>query len=140
MASASWKNLEQIKARLARMPAGVQEAAQAKLKDQVEQLVEALKRAAPKSDLEQHPGQLRDSIEASEARKRVLSWRVVAWARDEKGRLFARYVEFGHTARKSGRYVPAQPFWFSTYRAWRRGMFAAVRQAVRDRIKQDFPK
>lgn len=138
MSNVGWKNLQRIKQRFNSLPSSVREVADDELEKQVEQLVAALKRAAPTSDLELRPGQLRDSIEASRNGQRLISFRVIAWARDEKGRLYGRYVEFGHTA-ADGKWVPAEPFWFSTYRAWKKGMLAAIRKRVRDRLKAEFP-
>lgn len=134
MADAVFANKARILARFARMPAVVQATAEATLKSQVEQLVEAEQRAAPVSELEGHPGELRESIAAYETPGRVASYRVIAGARDSKGRLYGRYVEFGHTA-ADGHFVPAQPFWFSTYRAWKKAMLAKVRAEVRAALK-----
>lgn len=138
MADAKFINKARILARLRRMPPVVEASARDELKAQVEKLVEAERRACPTGSFPNRPaGELRDSIAADEVEGRVIAWRVVAWARDEKGRLYGRYVEFGHTA-ADGSFVAAQPFWFATYRAWRAGMVRAVRARVRRDLKAQF--
>lgn len=136
---AQMKNVEKRIAQLQRLPAAVQEAAEAAFDQEVAGLVAAFKRACPVSDLEARPGELRDSIESYPVPGRPLSARIIVGARDEKGVKYARYVEFGHTAR-DGSYVPAQPFFWPTYRARkkeiRRRMLAPARKAIR----QLFPK
>jgi hypothetical protein len=139
MAAAKFVNRDKILARFAKMPASVQATAGSTLKVQVDDLLAALKRAAPVSPLEGTPGELRDTIEVYANESRVLSFRIIAAAKDSKGRFYGRYVEFGHTA-ADGVFIAAQPFWFSTYRAWKRGMVAAIRRAVRDQLKAEFPE
>jgi hypothetical protein len=136
---AQWANRDKILANLARFPHEVTEAAEEQTQKEVDALVEAEKRAAPVSALEGHPGQLRDSISAERVQGRVISWRLGVWARDAAGRLFARYVQFGHTA-GDGSYVPASPWWFETYRARKKQMFARIRAAVRRRVKALYPE
>lgn len=139
MADAKFTNKDKILARFAAMPAIVQETAARALKDQVDQLVAAEQRAAPVGvPPERHPGELRDSIEAYPTPGRVASYRIIAGARDAQGRLYGRYVEFGHTG-PGGVNVPAQPFWFSTYRAWKPGMLRKIRADVRAAVKAAFP-
>jgi hypothetical protein len=52
--------------------------------------------------------------------------------------MYGRFVEFGHT-QPGGDYVPAEPFWYATYRALKRGMVSRIRAAVRKRLKAEFP-
>jgi hypothetical protein len=140
MADAKFVNRDKILAKLRALPAAVQEAAAEELKHQVDELVAAEKRACPIGDsFERTPGELRESIESYRNESRVISYRVIAGARDEKGTLYGRYVEFGHTA-ADGSYVPAQPFWFSTYRAWKPTAIRRIRAAVRKRLKAEFPE
>ena len=137
MAEAKFVNKEKILARFARTPPIIEAAAATALKTQVDDMTAALKRAAPISELEGHPGELRDSIAANATPGRVQSYRIVAWARDAQGKLNGRYVEFGHTA-KGGKFVHAVPFWFSTYRARKREMVRKIRGEVRAAIKANF--
>lgn len=141
MADAKFLNKEKILARFSRMPASVQATAAHELKTQVGELADAIRRAAPVSPLESHPGELRDNIEVFETEGRVVSFRIMSTAKDQtaKGNYYGVWVEFGYTA-ANGTRVPAQPFFFPTYRAWKRGLFAAVRKAVRAELKSQFPE
>jgi hypothetical protein len=136
---AQWANRDKVLANLARFPHEVTDAAVEQTEKEVNDLVAAEKRAAPVSQLEAHPGQLRDSISADKVESRVISWRLGVWARDSLGRLFARYVQFGHTA-ADGTWVSAAPWWFETYRARKKQMLARIRAAVRRRVKALYPE
>jgi HK97 gp10 family phage protein len=132
--------LEQLVARLEKLPAAIRKAVEDQVQAEADQLVGALRRAAPVSgDLEARPGELRDSIEAYEVPGNQLRRRIIVGARDRKGRLYGRYVEFGHTG-PGGKYVPASPFFFPTYRAQRKGIRRRIGQAVRRAIKAQFPE
>lgn len=156
MADAKFVNKEQILARLRRLPAGVEEAARAELKTQVDDLAGAIRRATPVGKT----GNLLKSIEVRPGR-RPLSYIVSAGgplttvkvrkgvsdhdflralqSGGNRGEFdYSRGVEFGHTSHE-GVHVPAQPFFFPTYRAWVKGMKNAIRKAVRERLKRDFP-
>lgn len=116
-------NLEKRLASWGRMSAEIQEAVEYGLKKEVDEMVDAIKRAAPVSDFESRPGELRDSVTAYPVRGRPASWRIIVKARDKKGRYYGSYVEFGHNT-ADGKRVPAQPFFWPTYRA-RRGKGAS---------------
>jgi hypothetical protein len=131
-------NRSKVNARLAKLPAAVTAAKREQLEKEVDALVEAEKRAAPVSELEDHPGQLRDSIQAHTNADRPLSYRIIVGARDKFGRLFGRYVEFGHTSR-GGQYVPAHAFWFPTYRSRKKAMRQRLFAAPRKVLKALFP-
>lgn len=131
--------LDKRLAAFARLPPDVRNEIAKSLDAETDELVAAEKRAAPVSALEDHPGQLRDSIEKYRTPGRLLSWRIIAGARDKQGRLFGRYVEFGHTA-ANGTFVPASPFWFPTYRARRKAMRKAILDPARRVIRKLFPK
>lgn len=132
--------LEQLVARLEKIPAAIRKAVEDQVQTEADQLVGALKRAAPVGDgLEKRPGELRESIEAHEVPGNPLRRRIIVRARDTKGRLYGRYVEFGHTG-SDGKYVPARPFFFPTYRAQRKGIRRRIAQAARKAIKAEFPK
>jgi hypothetical protein len=133
-----WRNLAKLQARLGKVPEAVRQALADQLAKEAEDLVAAEQRAAPVSELEDHPGQLRDSIQSYPNPDRPLSFRIIAAARDKAGRLFARYVEFGHTT-AGGKYVPAHAFWFPTYRARRKAMRRRLTAAPRKALKALFP-
>lgn len=134
MADAQMAGKAAVLKRLASIPQVVQDAAEKPLEDGVEAMVGALKRAAPVAEEhETHPGQLRDSIEKYKNPDRPLSWRVIAGARDKFGRMFGRYVEFGH-----GNAGP-RPFWFPTYRAFKKKIRTGVYTATRKALATLFP-
>ena len=136
---AQMKNLEKRLAQMQRLPAAVQEAAERAFDQEVADLVSAFKRACPVSELEANPGELRDSIESYPVPGRPLSARIIVGAKDEKGVKYARYVEFGHTS-KGGTYVPAQPFFWPTYRARKKAIRRRMLAPARKVIRQLFPK
>lgn len=114
MADAKFANREKWLAKIRGLPAVVVEVGEVSLDVGTDDLTGALQRAAPVDNggHDPHPGQLKASIRKTKVEK--LRWRIVAEARDEKGRLYARYVEFGHGD------APPRPFWFPTYRAWKK--------------------
>lgn len=131
MAYARVLNREKIVARLAKIPPAVKAAVQAQLKTNVDGLVEAMKRAAPVgSDMERNPGELRDSIHSYPNPQRELSFRIIADAKDVKGRFIGGHVEWGHLT-VGGRHVPAVPFFFPTYRAQKKPMRRRLADAAR---------
>ncbi|MFO0296196.1 MAG: HK97 gp10 family phage protein [Pseudomonadota bacterium] len=118
------------------MPEALQKAVQEGLDAEVADLVDSLKRAAPVSDLESRPGELRDSITAYPTPGRVASYRIIVAAKDKHGRYYSSYVEFGHN-NKDGTRTPAQPFFWPIYRArkqkgaMKRRILAPARKVLR---------
>jgi hypothetical protein len=125
-----WLNKQKVLARFRRVPEQIRAEVAAALKVEVHELVEAMRRAAPVSDVEQHPGQFRDSIHEYPNPDRPLSYRVIADARDAKGEFIGPHIEYGHTAR-DGSHVPAVPSFWPTYRARRKAMRRRLANAVR---------
>ena len=126
---AKMTNLERRIARMNSFPAQIQAAVEDQLKVEVDDMVAALKRAAPVSDFEKRPGELRDSITAYPVQGRPASWRIIVKARDEKGRYYGSYVEFGHN-KPDGTRAQAQPFFWPTYRARKRGLRVSLRNLL----------
>lgn len=116
-----WVRKEKILARLAKLPALMKAELESALKTEVDDLVEAQRRAAPVSALEDHAGQFRDSIHAYKNPDRPLSYRVLADARDAHGEFIGPHIEFGHHA-LDGTHVDAVPSFFPTYRARKKPM------------------
>lgn len=131
------KNLEAVKARLARVPAKVKEKLEPALKREVDDLVEAMKRAAPVGSSEEgdtHPGRFRDSIHEYQNPQRELSYRVTADAKDDAGEFIGSHIEQGHRT-AGGTHVPGRPSFFVTYRARRRAMRRRLTTVARNAFK-----
>ena len=136
---AKMTNLERRIARMNSFPAEVQAAVETQLEKEVNLMVAAMKRAAPVSDFEDQPGELRDSITAYPVQGRPASWRIIVKAQDSKGRYYGSYVEFGHN-KPDGTRVPADPFFWPTYRAPKRGLRARILRPARKLIREMFPR
>lgn len=133
MGSAKLLNLERLLARLRTIPDVVQVAVASQLADEVEQLTEAMQRAAP--DDPATPGdRIAEHIRFYPNPDRPLSYRIISDAKDDDGQPIAAHVEQGHRA-KDGTHVPAQPSFFPTYRARKRGMQRRLKAAGRKAIK-----
>lgn len=140
MADAKMLNLEKIKARLRRVPDALKVAVGTQLAKEVEELTEAMQRAAPVStDLEDEPGKFRDSIHFYPTPDRPLSYRVIADAKDQKGAFIGPHIEFGHKAR-DGSHVAGVPSFFPTYRARKKGMQRRINAAGKKAAKALFPE
>lgn len=125
--------------RLRRIPDAVRQAVGDQLLTEVNDLVEAQKRAAPVGgEDDPNPGKFRDSIHSYPTPGRPLSYRVIADAKDPKGRNIGRNIEFGHHA-LDGTYVPARPSFFPTYRARKKGMRSRLAAAGRKAFKAASP-
>lgn len=129
-------NLAKIQARLNKLPAATTKALQDQMKTEADEMVAAIKRAAPVDtqtrDTDQH---LRDSVRAVENKDRVIGYRIIADATDEANKYIGSNVEAGHRA-VNGEHVAARPFFFPTYRARKKAMQRRLRKAARDVIKQ----
>jgi len=129
---------DEINRRLARLPQQVTIALKATLKTEVDDLVAAMKRAAP-DDPETGGSRIRDAIRSYPTPNRVISYRVISDAKDEKGHVIASHVEHGHKA-EDGSHVPPKPSFFPTYRARKKGMkrrlSAAGRKALREALSE----
>lgn len=140
MAASAFKlaNLAKIEARIRRMNPVTVIALRDQLKTEVDGLVAAIKRAAPydgeTADADQH---LRDSVHAYPNRDRVISYRIIADAKDEKGDFIGSHVEAGHRT-VDGRHVAGRPFFFPTYRAHKKGIQRRLSKAARDAEKRTF--
>lgn len=129
-------SIEAAKRRIAAIPQAVGDSVKAQLEANADDLVATMKRYAPVSDLEQHPGQLRDSIHKYPG-KHEMQVRVIADARDEKGRAIGAHVEHGHMS-PAGKHVAARTFFFPVYRAMKKGMRRKLLAAGRKAAKAAF--
>jgi hypothetical protein len=130
-------NRQKLRARLAKIPKVVKDAAAKQLKVEVDDLVAAMKRAAPVDPKSDNPGAFRDSIHAYPNPDRPMSYRIIADAKDEHGEFIGGHIEHGHRA-ADGTHVPATPSFFPTYRARKRGMKRRMLAAGRKAAKQAF--
>lgn len=100
-------------------------AAHSQLKTEVDNLTAAIKRNAPVEE-----GELQASVRNYKTPDRDLSYRIIADAKDDKSRYIGHWVEHGHTA-PDGTPVPARPFFFPTYRAYKKVMQRRIRAAAK---------
>jgi hypothetical protein len=136
---ADWKaemlGRKSVTARLKAIPADIQRAVADRLKIEVDDMVSAMRRAAPVGGQgDPHTGALRDSIHAEPASDQPLSYRITADVKDDQGRFVSRYIEFGHRA-ADGTMVPPRPSFYPTYRARKTGMRRRLSAAARKAIK-----
>ena len=103
----------------------------AELERGADTMVDAIKASAPVSELETHPGELRDSVHKIDGRH-DLSILVVEDAKDAKGNAYPAHVEYGHKT-KNGGHVAAQPHFWPAVRDGRRKLIASIRRAMRAR-------
>jgi len=137
MASAKILNRQKHKARLAKIPKAVKDAVAGQLIEEVDGFVAAAKRAAPVDYTSDNPGEFRDSIRAFPNPKKGLSYHVIVDAKDKDGKPIAAHIEQGHRA-VDGTHVPAQPSFFPTYRARRKGMKRRIAAKGRKAIKETY--
>ena len=141
MSDGKMLNKAKVLARLAAIPEAVKEAVAKQLEKEAEDMVAAMKRAAPvSSELETHPGQFRESIHSYENPDRPLSVRIIADAKDEKGSFIGPHIEFGHKKRNGKGHVAAKPSFFPTYRARKKPMQRRLTASARKVLKSMFPK
>jgi hypothetical protein len=131
-------NLDKWNARLRKIPQAAKDAVEAALHTEADDLVAAMKRAAP-VDEKETPGRFRDSIRwEPNAAGAELKVTVIADPKDEDGHGYAPHLEHGHKAR-DGSHVPAQPSFFPTYRARKKGMKRRIGAAGRKAVRALFP-
>lgn len=92
-------------------------------------LCEGIKSAAPVSEFDTHPGQLKDSVHVIDGRHELQRY-VVIDAKDAKGEYYAAHVEFGYLT-PDGKHVPAHPFAFPVRHLLQRSFNNRIREAVR---------
>ena len=123
----------EFQALLRSYPQGVIDDTRAELERGAEQLVAAIQERAPVSDLEAHPGELRDSVHKEDGRH-DLSVVVIEDAKDKDGHAYPGHVEYGHKA-KDGRHVAAIPHFWPAVRDGRRKIISGIAAGMRRRAK-----
>lgn len=132
---ANVQGAEAVQRVLASIPAKLAAPVQAAVDAGGDELVEQAKAIAPVApEFEPHPGQMRDGIRR-EANGRALSTTVVVDAEDAKGDQYPAHVEYGHTDARSGKHVPAKPFFWPAYRVTKKRIRSRVQRAVREGVK-----
>mgnify|MGYP001943757612 CR=1 FL=1 len=134
-----------FRARLAKIPAKATQAARAAMEQGAEEIVTMMRRLAPVDD-----GELRASINwkwgdappgtfsvttiegGKRAGQEVAALRITIYAnpKDEKGRPYASWVEFG--TKNSA----PNPFFWPSYRSLRRRVYGRIYRAVKKSIKE----
>lgn len=134
-----FKNLEATLARVRRMNPTAVKALKEQLKTEVDELVPAIQRAMDAQYDSTDNGHLsvRDSVHAYPNPHRVISYFVIADAKDAHGKFIGANVEQGHRA-IDGTHVAAQPAFWPTYRARKKPMQRRLSKAARTEIKQEF--
>lgn len=139
--TASMRNLEAVLARFARIPRKVKDAVDAQLKTETGQLTAVMKERAP---VNKHPtasnpaGELKASVVWGPARSGwPLRYVIRATAIGSDNYDYSRAIEFGHRA-KDGEQVPAQPFFFPTYRARRSSIRGRISRVARTAMREVF--
>ena len=153
-----WKNAARFKRKLSKLPKVVEEAARAAMEDFADQVVAAMRNLVPVKT-----GALRESIDwtwggpPSDAKivghvGGAAQNRITIFAGSEAA-YYARWVEFGTRARAPGKYrdehdhkrnagagghaaTPAEPFFYPTWRAYKRKLARTVNPKVYSAIKK----
>lgn len=135
------QNLAKIQARLAKLPVAGREALSSQLETEVDSLVPAIQRAmdAQYEQPDNEHQKLRDSVHAYKNPDREIGFFVIADARDEKGKFIGSNVEQGHRA-VNGEHVAAQPAFWPTWRAAKKGLKRRVSAAARKAIRSEWEK
>lgn len=128
----SVEGVERMSARVNAIPAAVRERVQTALRQGAADIVATLRAVAPVSELDSHPGELRENIHAEDGPLISVDVMVDPPGKDGKG--YAPHVEYGHVA-ANGTHVPAQPFFWPTLRTRRRAMRNKINTASRNAIK-----
>lgn len=122
-----------LQKKLAAIPDEVTARIKPALEKGADELVALLKQTAPVSDLEDRPGQMRDSARR-EPGDHELSVRVLVDAKDDQGREYPKHVEAGHKA-KDGSHVAAKPFFWPSYNVKKKSIRSKVQRAATAGIK-----
>jgi hypothetical protein len=153
---AAWIGLDKALARMLRLPVEINVAVDKQLEEEAQELAAAIRRAVPV-----RTGALRDTIKVVPG-DRPLSRRIVAGGQETTVKIRARVkaadfakakaagnnkgeydyfraVEFGHLS-EDGVPVPAEPFFFTTYRARKKAMRRRIAGAARKQLKNLFPE
>jgi hypothetical protein len=136
VAAGTVQGLQGFLDRIAAIPEGLVQDIHRDLSDGADELVDDIRPlvpVSPVSDLETHPGQLRDSVHREDGRH-GLSVLVVEDARDAKGNFIGPHVEYGHKD-KGGGHVAALPHFNPAVRVFKPKLRARIGRSLSKRIK-----
>jgi len=148
-----FKNAKRFKGKISKLPKAVADAARSAMEEGAQEIVEAMKRLVPVDQ-----GDLRDSInwcwgEPPKGSSGILSIggkgggingnKITIFAGDDKA-FYARFIEFGTHPHAQGGQFPgtqspgtrAQPFFYPTWRAYKRRAKSRISRKVNAAIKQ----
>lgn len=92
------------------------------------EFTDAAKAAAPVGDEDPHPGRTRDSVHKVDGDS-PLKVRVVADAKDDKGREYPGHAEHGHRL-PDGTHVAARPWFYPAWRLSKKRIMGRIRRAI----------
>jgi hypothetical protein len=128
------EGLNDLKAMFDRIPARAMALMADAVDESADEFVSAVQQACPTSDLEGHPGELRESIHKKPGDDALQKY-VVADAKDAKGNYYGVHVETGHKT-PDGKHVPAYPFWWPTWRLTRKRIRSRINRAFDAAMKE----
>jgi hypothetical protein len=128
------KGLARTQTLIAALPDEIVAGLAAVFNNGADRIVSRLKEVLPLSDLDKHPGALRESAH-KEAGPTDIGAKVTVDAKDERGRYYAKHVEHGHKAR-DGSHVAAKPAFYPTVRLEKARIRREARAALTDAARR----
>lgn len=133
VAAGSVQGLQGFLNKIAALPEGLVADLHGDLSNGADDLVERIQQITPVSELEAHPGELRESVHKEDGRH-DLSVLVVEDAKDAKGRGYAPHVEYGHKTPDGG-HVAAEPHFWPAVRVTKQSLRARMSRSLSKRVR-----
>lgn len=134
---ARWDGLAEFDAWAAQFAPGLVEKVEAAIDKSADEFVATVQPLIPVSDLDPHPGALQASVRKIEGSSR-LAKKVIADAKDDRGREYGGHAELGHMAK--GHHVAGFHVWYPTWRLLKKKSLARIRTAWRASLKGVYGK
>ena len=131
------ENVERLMRKFSRMTPSVRKATGQRVFFEAEAMASEMIAIAPRDDDPNNGEQIRDRIYAEDGRLGDVSMVVIADAKDARGRPKAPPVELGHKDAKSGKIVPAEPFFWPVVRLRRKGAARRIKSAMSRAVKKE---
>lgn len=125
---------ESVQRMFAALPQALVDELRPEINAAADEFIARYKEVAPVSELEPHPGALRDSAHKEPGRTE-LSIAVVVDAKDTKGRFFPAHAEYGHKA-ADGSHVAGVPAFWPVYAVLRKKTRSRFSRAVNKAVKK----